>query len=180
MKTLKRRYPSKLASVSKARREVASFARSCRLLSCDINDIALATGEACNNAAEHGHVIGGHFTVMCAYEHGEFAVEVADDGSGFDPVGKGECLDPDRLGIRGLGIFIMKSLMDDVCFTIKGAGTSVKMMKFGLTTQRKLADTPALAGNGRAGSVAGLGAVDHGLKSMFERARIQMGGRRQR
>ena len=180
MKTLKRRYPSKLASVSKARREVTSFARSCRLLSCDINDIALATGEACNNAAEHGHVVGGHFTIQCSYEHGEFAVEVADDGSGFDPAGKGECIDPDRLGIRGLGIFIMKSLMDDVCFTIKGAGTSVKMMKFGLRPQRALAEMPGFSGNGRASGAAALGAVQHGLKSMFERARIQMGGRRQR
>ena len=180
MKTLKRRYPSKLASVSKARREVTSFARSCRLLSSDINDIALATGEACNNAAEHGHVVGGYFTIMCSYELGEFAVEVADDGSGFDPAGKGECIDPDRLGIRGLGIFIMKSLMDDVCFTIRGAGTSVRMMKFGLKPQRALAELPGLGGNGRAGRVAGLAAVEHGLKSMFERARIQMGSRRQR
>jgi len=179
MKTLKRLYPSKLASVSKARREVTSFARSCRLLSCDINDIALATGEACNNAAEHGHVSGGHFSVFCSYEHGEFAVEVADEGCGFDPIGKGECIDPDRLGIRGLGIFIMKSLMDDVCFTMKDAGTSVKMMKFGLTSARTLADAPALTGNGRPAR-AGSGSVHDGLKSLFERARIQMGGRRQR
>jgi anti-sigma regulatory factor (Ser/Thr protein kinase) len=180
MKMLKRRYPSNLASVSKARREVTSFARSCRLLSCDVSDIALATGEACNNAAEHGHVSGGHFRVICSYEHGEFAVEVADEGAGFDPIGKGECIDPDRLGIRGLGIFIMKSLMDDVCFTMKGAGTSVKMMKFGLTSQRTLAQTPGLSGNGHASRTVGLGSVHNGLKSLFERARIQMGSRRQR
>src|ERR1700736_5683149 len=171
MKMFKRRYPSKLASVSKARREVSSFARSCRLLSCDVNDIALAAGEACNNAAEHGHVNGGYFSVTCKYEHGEFAVEVADEGSGFDPAGKGECIDPDRLGIRGLGIFIMKSLMDDVCFTMMGPGTSVKMMKFGLTSQRTLADTPGLSGNGH--SKAGLRAVNDGLKSLLERARVQ-------
>jgi serine/threonine-protein kinase RsbW len=180
MKTLKRRYPSNLASVSKARREVTSFALGCRLLSCDIDDIALAAGEACNNAAEHGHVSGGHFSVTCSYEHGEFSVEVADEGSGFDPIGKGECIDPDRLGIRGLGIFIMKSLMDDVCFTMNGAGTCVKMMKFGLTPQRTLADTPGLHGNGRATKTLGLGLVHHGLKSLLERARIQMGSRRQR
>src|SRR5579864_4052106 len=179
MKTLKRRYPSKLASVSKARREVTSFARSCRLLSCDINDIALATGEACNNAAEHGHVNGGYFKVTCLYERGEFAVEVADDGCGFDPAGKGECIDPDRLGIRGLGIFIMKSLMDDVCFTMRGSGTSVKMMKFGLASERGLAHIPGYSGNGRNGK-ATLGSVHDGLKSLFERARVQMGSRRQR
>ena len=180
MKTFKRRYQSNLASVSKARREVTSFAHGCRLLSCDINDIALATGEACNNAAEHGHVSGGHFIVICSYKDGEFSVEVADEGCGFDPVGKGECIDPHRLGIRGLGIFIMKSLMDDVCFTMKGAGTSVKMMKFGLTSNRTLAETPGLGGNGRSARTAGLGSVHDGLKSLFERARIQMSSRRQR
>ena len=179
MKTLKRRYPSKLASVSKARREVTSFARSCRLLSCDVNDIALAIGEACNNAAEHGHVNGGHFKVTCSYDRGEFAVEVADEGCGFDPAGKGECIDPDRLGIRGLGIFIMKSLMDDVCFTMRGSGTSVKMMKFGLASEQRLARLPGFSSNGHNGR-ATLGSVHHGLKSLLERARVQMGSRRQR
>lgn len=179
MRLLKRRYPSKLASVSKARREVTSFARGCRLLSSDINDIALATGEACNNAAEHGHVNGGYFKVTCSYDHGEFAVEVADEGCGFDPAGKGECIDPDRLGIRGLGIFIMKSLMDDVCFTMMGSGTSVKMMKFGLALQQRLDGIPSLSANGRNGK-ASLGSVHDGLKSLFERARVQMSSRRQR
>jgi anti-sigma regulatory factor (Ser/Thr protein kinase) len=180
MKTLKRRYQSKLVSVSKARREVAVFARSCGLLTCDISDIALATGEACNNAAEHGHVNGGRFTVVCSYKNGEFGVEVADEGCGFDPIGKGESLDPDRLGMRGLGIFIMRSLMDDVCFTMNGRGMCVRMMKFGLATQRPPVGTPATAANGRAASVPGLSAVHHRLKSLFELARVQMSSRRQR
>jgi serine/threonine-protein kinase RsbW len=178
MKTLKRRYPSKLASVSKARREVASFARGCGLPACDISDIALATGEACNNAAEHGHVLGGHFTINCSYENGEFAVQVADEGCGFDPAGKGECLDPDQLGMRGLGIFIMRSLMDDVCFTMNACGTCVRMIKFGLaSTQPFAAQTHT---NGYANGVSGLGAVHHRLKSLLELARVQMGSRRQR
>ena len=180
MKSLKRRYPSKLAFVSKARREVTSFARGCGLFACDVSDIALAAGEACNNAAEHGHVLGGHFTVVCSFEHGEFAVEVADEGCGFDPAGKGECLDPDRLGMRGLGIFIMRSLMDDVCFSMNAYGTCVRMMKFGLATGRSLNGVMAHHQNGRATAVPGLGAVHDRLKSLLELARVQMGSRRQR
>ncbi len=178
MKTLKRRYPSKLASVSKARREITSFARTCNLFACDISDIALAAGEACNNAAEHGHVLGGHFTVVCAFENGEFLVEVADEGCGFDPAGKGECIDPDRLGMRGLGIFIMRSLMDDVCFSMNACGTCVRMTKFGLTTAQPF-EVSAYP-NGHANGVTGLGAVHHRLKSLLELARVQMGSRRQR
>ena len=179
MKTLKRRYPSKFASVSKARREITSFARSCSLLSGDVSDIALAAGEACNNAAEHGHVMGGHFTVSCSYENGEFCIEIADEGCGFDPSGKGECLDPESLGMRGLGIFIMRSLMDDICFTMNACGTSVRLTKFGLASGRA-ASGPALHANGHANGVFGLGAVHHRLKSLLELARVQMGSRRQR
>jgi serine/threonine-protein kinase RsbW len=180
MKTLKRRYLSKLVSVSKARKEVASFARTCGLLSSDVNDIALAAGEACNNAAEHGHKSGGHFVVACSYEHGEFTIEVADEGCGFDPIGKGQCIDPDRLGIRGLGIFIMRSLMDDVCFSMNGTGTCVKMMKFGLATDPRLANGLGVHENGRINHLAALSVVHHGLKTLFERARVQMSSRRQR
>ena len=180
MKTLKRRYPSKLVSVSKARREVTSFARGCGLVASDVGDIALAAGEACNNAAEHGHRIGGHFTIACAYDNGEFSIEVVDEGSGFDPRGKGECFEPERLGIRGLGIFIMRSLMDDVCFTMDGYGTSVKMMKFGLSTRPKPNGTAAIHANGRLINAPALGAMHHRLKSLFELARVQMSSRRQR
>ncbi len=179
MKTLKRRYPSKLASVSKARREVTSFARSCGLMAADISDIALAAGEACNNAAEHGHVLGGHFSITCCFENGEFAIEVADEGCGFDPVGKGECLDPERLGMRGLGIFIMRSLMDDICFTMNACGTCVRMMKFGLA-ERSINGLAARPVNGKPHAVARLGAMHDRLKSLLELARVQMSSRRQR
>jgi anti-sigma regulatory factor (Ser/Thr protein kinase) len=179
MKTLKRRYPSRFASVSKARREITSFARSCALLSCDVSDIALAAGEACNNAAEHGHVLGGHFTVLCSYENGEFSIEVADEGCGFDPSGKGECLDPESLGMRGLGIFIMRSLMDDICFTMNACGTCVRLTKFGLATSPVPAGVPVYT-NGHGNGTFSLGAVHHRLKSLLELARVQMSSRRQR
>ncbi|MDQ6768094.1 MAG: ATP-binding protein [Candidatus Eremiobacteraeota bacterium] len=178
MKTLKRRYPSKLASVSKARREVSSFANSCGLFQTDISDITLAAGEACNNAAEHGHKNGGCFTVACSYDGGEFTVSVADEGCGFDPAGKGECIDPEHLGIRGLGIFIMRSLMDDVCFSQKDGGTRVQMVKFGLSTNGSNG-APA-DGNGQPRAILGLGAMHYRLKSLLELARVQMGSRRQR
>lgn len=180
MKTQKRRYPSSFASVSRARREVATFARNCRLVGCDVSDIALAAGEACNNAAEHGHVSGGHFTVACFFENGEFAIEVADEGCGFDPSGKGKCVDPESLGMRGLGIFIMRSLMDDICYTVNRYGTCVRLTKFGLSAQPAFAAASVFHTNGRANAALGLGAVHHRLKSLLELARIQMSSRRQR
>jgi anti-sigma regulatory factor (Ser/Thr protein kinase) len=176
MKTLKRRYPSRLASVSKARREVASFARTCGLAAADVSDIALAAGEACNNAAEHGHVLDGFFTVTCAFENGEFAVEVADEGCGFDPTGKGECLEPERLGLRGLGIFIMRSVMDEVCFTMGACGTCVHMLKV-VTAQAAFDGVAARHALGRA-SNGRLSAMHDRIKALLELARVQMSSRR--
>lgn len=178
LKKLNRRYPSKFVSVSKARREVTSFARSCALLTSDIADIALAVGEACNNAAEHGHKHEGYFTVTCSYENGEFVAEIADEGCGFDPAGKGECVDPERLGMRGLGIFIMRSLMDDICFTKNHSGMCVRLTKFGLATrQPELNQT--LSTNGQSSQSVTLGAVHNRLKALLELTRFHSSGRRQ-
>jgi anti-sigma regulatory factor (Ser/Thr protein kinase) len=175
VKSFRRRYPSKVASVPKARRDVAAFARGCGLLPSDISDIALAVGEACNNAAEHGHVAEGAFDVSCSYENGELVVEIADRGSGFDPHGKGECQDPENLGMRGLGIFIMRSLMDDICFTPTATGTSVRLIKYAL---RERPGEVAYPNGQPAGSA--LGAVHERLKALLKLARVQPGQRRQR
>ena len=78
MRAFRRQYRSNFAAVPKARRDVTAFARTCGLLPSDVSDIALAVGEACNNAAEHGHVASGSFEVSCAYENGELTVEVTD------------------------------------------------------------------------------------------------------
>lgn len=179
MRTFKRHYPSNYSSVPKARRDVAAFARGCGLLSNDISDITLAVGEACNNAAEHGHVASGRFGVTCWYENGEIVIDVADGGSGFDPQGKGECRDPENLGMRGLGIFIMRSLMDDVCYTVHGSGTAVRLTKYALR-QQPVTMAGLLKGNGMASHGASLGAVHDGLKALLKLARFQSGGRRQR
>jgi serine/threonine-protein kinase RsbW len=181
MRGFRRRYPSNYSSVPRARRDLASFARSCGLSTAEVNDLTLAAGEACNNAAEHGHVADGHFTVACSYDklRGAVVVEVADAGRGFDPAGKGECLPPERLGMRGLGIFIMRSLMDDVCFSVTKFGTRVRLVKY---LRYRPADgdmTPAAASNGRSDGRHVLGAVHDRLKTLLKLARVHPGGRRQ-
>ncbi|MBC5808679.1 MAG: ATP-binding protein [Candidatus Eremiobacter antarcticus] len=129
MKTLSHEYPSSYASVNQARRHVSAFAAQCGLQPPDISDIALAVGEACNNAAEHGHVAHGHFSVHCSFNGHSFVVHVKDSGGGFELAGKGERMEPDQRGMRGLGIFIMRSLMDDISYAITDGGTSVRLTK---------------------------------------------------
>jgi serine/threonine-protein kinase RsbW len=129
MKTFYQQYPSVYSSVPKARRDTREFARQCGLTDIEVNDITLAVGEACNNAVEHGHVADGSFSIACRFDHADIVIEVADRGTGFDPTGKGLTSDPETLRLRGLGIFIMRSLMDDVCFTVHPSGTSVRLTK---------------------------------------------------
>ncbi|HXW51594.1 MAG TPA: ATP-binding protein [Candidatus Acidoferrales bacterium] len=178
MKNFRRRYPSNYSSVPKARRDVAAFARGCGFHQNDINDITLAVGEACNNAAEHGHVVAGSFSVGCTYEGDEFVVEVVDRGSGFDPQGKGECRDPEKLGMRGLGIFIMRSLMDDICFTMQKAGTTVRLTKYASPRQARAEN--GVSRNGHLRARLGLAAVHDRLKAFLKLARIEPRHRRER
>jgi anti-sigma regulatory factor (Ser/Thr protein kinase) len=100
----------------------------------ETSDVVLAAGEACNNAAEHAHRAGGLFTVRGVDDGRALAIEIVDYGGGFDLAGKGIAMDPEERGVRGLGIFLMRCLMDEVSYTTDGNGTTVRMVK--LTTRR--------------------------------------------
>lgn len=129
VKTFRALFPSEYRSVSAARRAVARFAAECGFANDSVSDIALAVGEACNNAAEHGHVVHGFFTVECQFTAGTISIVVQDVGRGFDPSGKGEPMEPEQRGVRGLGIFIMRALMDSVTFSQTNQGTKVVLSK---------------------------------------------------
>lgn len=120
-------FPSAYRSVAKARHAATEFAIQCGFSLADVCDIALAVGEACNNAAEHGHVEQGHFSIGCSFDGQALRVQIRDSGSGFDLAGKGMRLE--QPGQRGLGIFIMRALMDDVSYDMTNRGTSVEIVK---------------------------------------------------
>jgi len=127
--TLSRSYPSTFASVSHARHAVIEFAQQCRLAPADIADLALAAGEAFNNAVEHGHVEGGTFHLRCDCDEQGVHVRVWDKGKGFSYSGQLQVVDPQHRGVRGLGIFLMRSLMDDVEYDVSSKGTHVSLTK---------------------------------------------------
>jgi len=142
VKTFRALFPSDYKSVGTARRAVAGFASDCGFGVETVSDIALAVGEACNNAAEHGHVHGGFFTIECKYDGTEIEIHVKDIGRGFDPIGKGEPIEPEHRDVRGLGIFTMRALMDSVTYATSDRGTKVLLLK----RTRQVADRPRSGG----------------------------------
>ena len=130
--------PAKPEFIAIARLVVASLASARRALADDrIDDLKLAVSEACTNAIEaHGAADSDEHVRIRIWEGDErMEVAVEDRGSGFDldslpahpPV-----TDPTRLNFeRGLGIPLIRSLVDNVEFQTSPEGTSVRMTLYG-------------------------------------------------
>jgi serine/threonine-protein kinase RsbW len=88
-----------------------------------IADMKLALTEACSNSIRHAYDNGRDGAVEIRYELAgdRLAVEVSDDGEGFDP----EILEiePGELDEGGLGIAIIRALTDDLSIGPRFGGT---------------------------------------------------------
>jgi serine/threonine-protein kinase RsbW len=130
--------PPRAEYIAIARLVVSSLASSRRALGDErIDDLKLAVSEACTNAIEaQGGSAGGdpvRIRVWEGLDHLDVAVE--DRGPGFDPDAlppHPPVTDPDRLNFeRGLGIPLIRSLVDRVEFRTSSEGTSVVMTILG-------------------------------------------------
>ncbi len=134
METVELEIPARAEFVALARLVVSSVALSRRELADDrIDDLKLAVSEACTNAIEaHGAIdMQERVTVRCEESDDRLEVLVEDRGAGFDPTALPEhppVTDPDRLNFeRGLGIPLIRSLVDEVNFETSDAGTAVRL-----------------------------------------------------
>ena len=129
--------PARPEFVGLARLVVSSLASSRRDLEDDrIDDLKLAVSEACTNAIEaHAEVDVDERVVVQWREKGDrLEVSVQDRGQGFDPESLPEhppVTDPERLNFeRGLGIPLIRTLVDEVDFDPSDAGTAVRLVMF--------------------------------------------------
>jgi anti-sigma regulatory factor (Ser/Thr protein kinase) len=101
-----------------------------------IEDLRLAVTEACANAIDaerrKPELERQPILVRCDLEGDYVAVEVHDEGGGFDPdalTPHPEVTKPARLMFeRGLGIPLMRELTDELDFRREGAGTTVRLV----------------------------------------------------
>lgn len=126
--------PANAEFVSIARIVVASLASDVGFSEDRIDDLRLAVSEACTNAIEAHDAIETEERVLlrCHVDEHGLEVRIEDRGPGFDPEHLDQhppVTDPDRLHFeRGLGIPLIRTLVDVAEFTSSGAGTNVRMV----------------------------------------------------
>jgi anti-anti-sigma factor len=98
-----------------------------------LNDMNVALDEAVSNVIAYGHgTEGGEIVVRLSYARDEVQVEVEDDGRAFDPLAVAP---PDLTAplrerqVGGLGIHLMRSLMDELAYQRSEGKNRLRMTK---------------------------------------------------
>ncbi|MFN0085790.1 MAG: ATP-binding protein [Blastocatellia bacterium] len=115
--------PSSTESLAMIREFVTNVGRLATLDDAGIGKLELAVDEACANVIEHayGHDATKEVIVRAVYDDQTLRISVIDTGPGFDP-SSAESKSVEELVKQrksgGLGIRLIKTLMDDVQYEI--------------------------------------------------------------
>jgi serine/threonine-protein kinase RsbW len=106
--------PAKPEYITLCRLALTGLARVRPLPSETLADLKLALTEACSNSVRHAYADNEDGHVEIAYELGpdRLAIEVTDDGEGFDPDADTD-EDGGELTEGGLGISIIRTIADE-------------------------------------------------------------------
>ncbi len=127
--------PARAEFVALARLVVAALAATDSQLADErVDDLKIAVSEACTNAIEAHDLVSTdeRVRVRCRTAERGLEVSVEDRGPGFDPSRLPDhppVTDPDRLKFeRGLGIPLIRALVDEVEITSSDDGTAVRLV----------------------------------------------------
>ena len=122
------RIPCRAEWVALARLSVAAVASRLNFSIDEIEDIKLAVAEACTNAIQHAHG-SPYIEIKCEAMPGALRLSVRDYGHGTRPEHiRSRDLTDERVG--GLGVFLIRSLMDEVDYQVHpDQGTLLIMVK---------------------------------------------------
>ena len=128
------RVPCKPEYVRTVRRTIADFAESIDMPRSDVEEVEIAASEAVANIVRHAYT-GLNckippVRVKCSHKEGRLTIEVIDRGCGFIAPPNGVVPEVDMNRDGGLGIILIKSLMDKVNYISKpSGGTRIRMTK---------------------------------------------------
>jgi serine/threonine-protein kinase RsbW len=131
MKTVQ--FAAKFEYLDEIREFVGAIARDSGFSDKDVYNIQLATDEAASNIIEHAyeHIADGVLELACGMRDDHIVIVLIDHGESFDP---SEIPLPDLKAdlsdrkIGGLGIFLMRKLMDEVHYEVKPNQSNVLTM----------------------------------------------------
>jgi serine/threonine-protein kinase RsbW len=117
-------FAAKFEYLDDIREFVGTIARNSGFSDKDVYNIQLATDEAASNIIEHAYenISDGVLELSCGVREDLMTIVLIDHGESFDP---SEIPLPDLKAdlsdrkIGGLGIFLMRKLMDDVHYEVK-------------------------------------------------------------
>ena len=123
------RIPSRAEWVALARLAVAAVANRLRFSIEDIEDVKLAVAEACTAVIQHDR--HGEFSELtCETTADALRVRVRDAGRQSFRKEIGRSMDLDEARIAGLGVFLIRTLMDEVTYDVDPEhGTDLTMLK---------------------------------------------------
>ena len=113
---------------------VAETARQLGFSDKEIYSIQLAADEAASNIIEHAYAgaTDGKFEVECKIEDDTLRIIMRDQGNSFDPSSVPDPkihADLSERQIGGLGMYLMRKLMDDVTYQSSTQGNVLTMAK---------------------------------------------------
>jgi serine/threonine-protein kinase RsbW len=133
--TVELRIPSRPEWVALARLATAAVASRLQLSIEEIEDLKLAVAEACTAVIQHPNH-GEFIHLACEASAGELRVRVHDSGRHGAHAEQGTTMDLTEARIAGLGVFLIRTLMDEVSYNVHPQlGTDLLMVK-------RLADRP--------------------------------------
>jgi anti-sigma regulatory factor (Ser/Thr protein kinase) len=123
--------PSDLAYLAVARNFVEEFCRDQNLEPALVHNIVLAVNEAISNIMRHAHRgrPSAAVQVQCWLRDDRIEIHLLDEGPpfNFDAL---PALDPAEVRIGGRGVFLMRSLMDEItCAPRPEGGNRLRMVK---------------------------------------------------
>lgn len=121
------KFPAQFQYLDEIREFVAEIARQGGFTDKEIYSIQLAADEAASNIIEHAYagVTDGELEVTCGMKGGLLTIVLLDHGQPFDPASvrppdlKADLSDRQ---IGGLGIYLMRKLMDEVRYEASASG----------------------------------------------------------
>jgi serine/threonine-protein kinase RsbW len=115
--------PSSVANLHAVNHFIEDICDHYNIFNSYFSNILTAVTEAVVNAIEHGNKNDSykHVEILFSTRNDGLCFTVSDQGVGFDPESLPDPTNPENDGLLGRGLFVMKSLSDELIFSNGGS-----------------------------------------------------------